>query len=452
MPEPGPYRRVSLNGVAAPSAPTALYSFAKKMNFGRFKEGRCADLAIHDRNRLLSQVRPGDLICVTALFSNYDNAIGFIRESKQRGAETALGGPWATVKTAQIAARQSHVLDYIVPGEGEAGLAQILEGKCEKGIVRASPIRIQELPGPDFSGWSRKDLLTYFRNYMALIQTGKYGAIPEDIPAFVFFHSARGCIQVPRCKFCGSRLGGKLHFRTGEQFFGDVGAIREQFASVATRIHVFDCSDSFSSSLSRFDGMEITTHPETTLTAYVRSDEVTVESARLLRRLGVTRASIGIETGSQESMDVIGKGFLVKRNLEAVRTLADCGINIYVNAIYGLLGETPENLRRTVDHIEKILDEARGRVYRIGARLMTPLPRAQWYHDLLARLASDPQSAGLAKEINESDGIDLKLVTSLWIRHMTNLTSEDIERAHSDVVASAKSAGASLSSEKPETI
>ena len=101
--------KVSLAGVATPTSPTFLYSIARSINFGQYSGGRCVDLAIHDEKKVLSEIKAGDLVCVTAIVSNYLNALSFTKKAKERGAIVAMGGPWASVRAKQIYLRHPEI-------------------------------------------------------------------------------------------------------------------------------------------------------------------------------------------------------------------------------------------------------------------------------------------------------------------------------------------------------
>lgn len=188
--------------------------------------------------------------------------------------------------------------------------------------------------------------------------------------------------------------------------------------------------------------------PRVTMTVYSRADEITPETVAILKNLGVKKVSVGIETGSSYMMEKTGKGVLIKKHLEAGSLLKEKGILMYVNLLYGIPEETPEELNRTVEHFYELSDVAD--IYRVAGRIVTPLPNARWYYDLLKELGtSNPK---LARNIEESDYFDPYELKDIWLEKMTNLTMEDIENAHKKVVSRAKEIGASLSSETPRGI
>lgn len=425
---------ISLYGVGAPVAPSVLFTCAKSVDFGRYDNGICWDSSLSADDEILSEIKSNDLVCVSATVTGYFSAVALLRRAKDRGAIVAIGGPWVSARAKEIHTHQPWI-DYVVADEGETALREILRGQASSGILRGKTVRMDEISEPDLSGWSRKDLGTFSENYRRMITGGEYGKPPALIPTFVFYQSTRGCVQRPRCAFCGSRIGDKLSWRTAEQFHADIESLRAQFAGINDRLHIFDTSDSFTSVLGRFNG-EYCGHDGVTFTVFARVDEVTPESAVALRQLGVTKVSLGIESGSTSSLMDMGKNTTVEQNRRAVRMLADQGVSVYINFMYGLPGETRDSLRSTADHVIELCQI--GNVYRAKGRITTPLPRSRWFFELVhARPELDDGSDWLSPE---------KLVKA-WLEERTNVTLGEINEAHSLFVRVVKTLGVTYSHE-----
>jgi radical SAM superfamily enzyme YgiQ (UPF0313 family) len=373
---------VSLSGVAAPVALTTLSSVARKMDYGKFENAICWDCSIHDDKDIIETIQMNDLVCFTVTFVNYNTSIELARQVSQKGAIVAMGGPWITIRAKQIA-RENEFLDYLVIGEGEFPLQGLLRDAIRQSgaprIIHGKVCLGEQYVTPDYSCWNNTDLEIYRSQYHQMIASGKFGPPPEQIPTLIFYQSSRGCIQVPRCAFCSSRLGGRLIFRSANEFHLDIDAIQSNFEGIDSRLHIFDTSDSFVSSLGRFNN-EYRAHDGVTFTVYSRVDELTRDTVVALRKLGVTKVSLGIESVSDMVLRDLGKNTTMSQNLNAVRLLKSEGISTYLNFLYGVPGETYDSARRTVDHIVDLCRA--GTVYRAKGRVVTPLPGSRWFSDL----------------------------------------------------------------------
>ncbi len=426
---------VSLYKIGAPATPTHLYTEAKAAGFGRFDGGRCWDTAIHEPQTIAGEICPDDLFCVTATVSGYESAVNLCMMAREKGAQTAIGGPWISTRGKEVHARHPWI-DHVVVGEGISVLHSILNGVTTRGLVHGSPDNLSTIHAPDYSGWTDADLRFYDKTYRDMIASGAYGKPPASIPAFAFYQSARGCPQRPRCRFCSARTGDKLSWRSAEAYYGDIAAIREQHLGINPLLHVFDTSDSFTSTLRRF-GKDHRGIDGVTLTVFSRVNEITGETAEALKCLGVTKVSLGIESGSNASLRQIGKATTVEQNLLAVRLLNEVGIQVYMNFMYGLPNESVESLHRTVDHCLAICSI--GNVYRAKGRIVTPLPGCTWFRELV----NDHPEV----DCNGADWLNPRDLGLAWIKHRTRVTPDDIQSVNLTFVQQAKRMGVTFSSE-----
>lgn len=84
-----------------------------------------------------------------------------------------------------------------------------------------------------------------------------------------------------------------------------------------------------------------------------------------------TSPNIGLETGSEEHRQRIGKCGTVSGVLRAVETASEYGLNPYVYFIYGLPGETEETVRESIKIMHKLHEAGARRIILYGFR---PLP------------------------------------------------------------------------------
>ncbi len=95
------------------------------------------------------------------------------------------------------------------------------------------------------------------------------------------------------------------------------------------------------------------------LDAYLRvSEEVGDPQKTLLwRRAGLYRARIGIETGSQRILDLMGKTITLEQSRAALSSLAYAGIKTTAYFIIGYPGETEADFLQTLDFIKELKND-----------------------------------------------------------------------------------------------
>ncbi len=92
---------------------------------------------------------------------------------------------------------------------------------------------------------------------------------------------------------------------------------------------------------------------------YLRVDEAgcNMETTMLWRRGGFYRARLGVESGSQRILDLMGKKVGIQQVKTAVSNLANAGIKTTTYWIIGYPGETEEDFQMTLDLVEELRDD-----------------------------------------------------------------------------------------------
>ena len=108
-----------------------------------------------------------------------------------------------------------------------------------------------------------------------------------------------------------------------------------------------------------------------TFPSEVRPDFVSNETARILRKyVSNKRIIIGAQSGSNRVLKTLNRGHSVEDVINAVEVLARQGFTVDVDFIFGLPGETDEDVDETIKVMEKIV--------KLGGRIHThtflPLP------------------------------------------------------------------------------
>ena len=84
------------------------------------------------------------------------------------------------------------------------------------------------------------------------------------------------------------------------------------------------------------------------------------DTARLLKAAGCSYAFIGVESLSDETLDLMNKRRTSSDNLRAIQAFLEAGIQVAVGVIPGYPGDTRERFLRTVQELTRIADCHRG--------------------------------------------------------------------------------------------
>ena len=130
-------------------------------------------------------------------------------------------------------------------------------------------------------------------------------------------------------------LGGRLYLFDDEQFLPPAGARHERVETLASELER--------------RGLEIA------FTIKCRADDVEPGLFRRLKRMGLIRAYVGIESGCQRSLDLFGKGTAPERNTAALETLAGLGIVADFRCLMFHPWSTLETIGEEIRFLERVL-------------------------------------------------------------------------------------------------
>ena len=300
-----------------------------------------------------------DLIGITATTLNYFDAKKQIDEIKAIAPNIPIiiGGMHASVLPEYVL--ENSGADAVVVGEGEDIMLQIADGKIQpKGIIRA-PI-IENLDDLPFLTYEYLDLKHYF-NYKGTDRIR--WSLPQPSIAMI---GTRGCPF--SCGFCASNnmFGKKVRHRSVKNIIAEVDYLQEKYKIKS--IYFYDDTLTLKRNWMTELCEELTKRKIKWICG-TRVDTVNESMLKLMKKSGCKYISYGIESGSERMLnDVIKKGINFNQIEKIIRLTKKLGIGIIANYMFGLPGETEEDMKKTLELIKKLpADAAEFNIY-------TPLP------------------------------------------------------------------------------
>jgi radical SAM superfamily enzyme YgiQ (UPF0313 family) len=257
-----------------------------------------------------------------------------------------IGGAHATVATKSLIKNKD--IDFIVIGEGEKALLNIVTGKTKKRIVQETPIEnLDDLPFP------KRDLM----NYTEYLKQSPY----------ISLMVSRGCPF--NCLFCQPTqrklFGDKVRMRTPENVIAEVKEIVKNYGSDIMLDFQDDTFTWNAQWLSKFCRL---IKPLNLLwKCNTRVNVVDEKKLSMMKDSGCVFICYGIESGSQKILDFMRKGITVQQIKDAFRMTHDACILTIAFVIIGSPTETKEDLEKTVSLIREIRPDG------LQVSIMTPL-------------------------------------------------------------------------------
>jgi anaerobic magnesium-protoporphyrin IX monomethyl ester cyclase len=293
-----------------------------------------------------------DMIGITISTPLFPLAKNIIKKIKTVLPETTLlvGGSHVTaVKEEMLKIPE---VDIAVYGEGEITFLEILESKpLEKilGIVYregnsviTNPSRpfIQNLDKLPFPAWD-------------LFPLSKYKIHPPygKSKKFMNMITSRGCPY--RCAYCSKVWGHSFRGMSPERVFKEIKHLYDNYGIREFRFY----DDDFTMDMKRAEKIcDLITESDIKI-SWSCTTRVNLVNKRLLEKMkksGCFLISYGIESGSQEILDTIRKGYTIDQVRNAFRWTKEVGIRILGYVILGLPGETEETISDSIKLIKEI--------------------------------------------------------------------------------------------------
>ena len=247
-------------------------------------------------------------------------------------------------------------IDFIVKGEGEETISELARAlsthedlstikgiiyRTKEGIIIENEDRplIKDLDALPFPSRHLLPLKKYKK--IGFYTVGGY--YKKDLGISSIFTS-RGCAN--RCSFCADHVIYKetCRFRSPENVLAE---IKEMVHKYDIRIIlILDANFMLSPKrVRRICELILKEKIKIIWACLARVDSVTAGLLRLMKKAGCIRISYGVESGSPRMLKLMNKQVRIKQIKKAIALTKKVGINVYVFFVYGMPGETVEDMR-----------------------------------------------------------------------------------------------------------
>ncbi len=306
---------------------------------------------------------------LTAVKENHPNEFTCIA-----GGPHATGDPEGTLKLG---------FHIVVRGEGEATFVELLKKLDEEEKIKL-PYAIKGLA--DIKG------LAFFDREGKYVFTGKRAAVELDnYPPFAEEHGLFGPIEITRgcpfiCSFCqtGHIFGGFPRHRSIENILQYVKALKTRGLTdikvITPNAFSYGSPDGKTLNFEALEQLmkgikEIKPKGRLFMGSFpseVRPEHVNEQTVDLiLKYANNDNLIIGAQSGSPRMLDLCRRGHTVEDVERAVDITIKAGLTANVDFIFGLPGETEEDIKLSIEMIERLTQKGA----RIHAHTFIPLPQ-----------------------------------------------------------------------------
>lgn len=256
---------------------------------------------------------------------------------------------------------QHSLVDYIVWGEGEFALPQLLEAICAgkgfesiKGIGYKIGKQTFITERSDYAPLNRVFYLPYHLLDIDCYTRKMLIGGDRWLPVM----TSRGCPF--RCKFCNNSSlaypNTKIRFHSLDHILNNISTLVDEYGidGIGFEDEMTAVNDKRIIELChalRSLNKELTYRISTRIDIITRLSDSTL---RLMRDTGFVSMGYGIESGSQRLLDFMGKGITIKQILDADKRLTKFGFYKSYNFMIGLPTETLEEMKMTLRLLVKV--------------------------------------------------------------------------------------------------
>jgi anaerobic magnesium-protoporphyrin IX monomethyl ester cyclase len=323
-----------------------------------------------------------EIIGIGSTTADYDQAQKCARIAKEvlPKAKIIFGGPHPSLATNEVASNQD--IDHILIGDGEITFVDLIEAIHR----RYSPRRIiyGQRPILDTMPFVDRDVFERKEHLMAPIWFGS--------PPWVSMITSRGCLF--NCLFCApaSRImfGKKVRRRSPFHVIEELKVLREECSFNHIRFYDDNIIEDMDWTL-EFCDLYRKNSFSATFGIAGRADLI-CKREQLVAKLaeaGLIELNIGFESGSQRILDFLNKRTTVEQNINSAEILRKFGVKIIVSVMFGIPGETREDVLKTIELIDTVQPDW------VDPSLLTPYPGTGIYEYCQERdinLAHDGES------------------------------------------------------------
>ncbi len=272
-----------------------------------------------------------------------------------------LGGPYASVCPDNV----PRCVDYIVQGEGEKVILDIISGERDEKIIRTE--RIKDLDSLPFQPWDAFAKLPYDRNCPFM-----------DCEEVFTMNTSRGCPY--GCAFCSvSSIWDRIYtYQSADRIVAELQFLVKNFDARG----IYFREDNFTANRQRtveFCEKLMKKKVDVSWFCETRADTLCDrELVRLMSAAGCRGVYLGVESGSPRILDDLNKNVTVEQVETAVNLCNNNNIKTYCSLLVGVPGETYEDFVLTRELMRKL------KPYSYCFNVFIGIPRSPLYDHILA--------------------------------------------------------------------
>ncbi|MEW6108380.1 MAG: radical SAM protein [Nitrospirota bacterium] len=301
----------------------------------------------------ISEEKP-DVVATTAFTAEIVDALKVLKLAKDINPEiiTVIGNVHPTFCYEEILKEDSQYVDYIVRGEGEETMVDLMDALSAGG----DPSSVKSIVYKD----GETTVVTPYRGYIKDLDALPMAWDLIDWPIYIYrtmedstlaiVSSSRGCSQ--QCSFCSQQLFWKRKWRgrSAENFVGELEYLRDTYG--VSVVMVSDETPTLDRNRwERILDLLIARRVGTKILMETRVDDILRDEDIMwkYKKANIDHIYVGVEATTQETLDIFRKDIKVEQSKKALELINEYGIVSETSFVLGMPDDTKEKIRHTVE-------------------------------------------------------------------------------------------------------
>jgi len=371
-----------------------------------------------------------EFIGISVWFSNYHNGILLAKKIKEHNPETKiiLGGP-NTNQIAEKILKRNAFIDFVITGDGERGILELLENKEKDkipGLSYRKGNRVINNP-PDYS----LELNNIPLLNLDLLKTPfKWDSkIERKGHSYFAISRYRGCFRINRCQYCSIPF--KSTRKSSPQiFWKEITSLNKEYG--------IDCFFETADTFPLMELENILKHRPKNLgkiaiRCYIAPSTTNEIQIRLLSKIGIKQVFIGVENSrfyadtkcAPISFKRYPDRYSTENLIKEIKLFAKYGIDVMPSYVLGMPGETKESLKENLNLIIKIAKE--DNVKEMSVNMCLPLPGSNYFLKCIEDEQIIKEYLNIKNQnLRNIDDLDIHFLSKLFIKRYSSVSYEDI--------------------------
>jgi radical SAM superfamily enzyme YgiQ (UPF0313 family) len=297
---------------------------------------------------------------ISVNLSSVDTASQICTELRKIDIPHVIGGPEVTINMEYVL-KKTHA-PFAIQGEGEETLVELLQAHCNgNGYASIPGLTFFDQKSKNYitnpkRPWINMDTIPFLPFNLTQLKRYDREQLQFERSPVAVLNTSRGCPY--KCSFCSNKVVWSRKYRcmSAERITDHITHIlgKTDFKAIYFREDHFTLNRK---RVGRLCDLILQKGLKFEWGCESRVDRIDESLVRKMRDAGCSSIWFGVESGSDEILEKLQKGFTADQTIDAFKICKDLGLRVGASIMFGIPGESREQLGMTLSLIRKLMPD-----------------------------------------------------------------------------------------------